>query len=451
MGKYDAEAAFDTPAGARAYALRSGRPSVDDRMRDIGMDPSAERSTFLPRYDKKHGLTAPAVVAQALRAALSPGVAAEGGDVSPEDAVNFAGNLVGGAVAGGAVKPVEGAVAGMGARTRLPAAPRDAALKLAEKNAIKTLGLRKGNTSLERAKAMGFDLERPLYHGSLHDIQHVDLSRSDVGGHAGQGFYMTPDPKDASINYAHPYGPDVQARIERGLEQGADDSEVTRDIYERYLKKNPFDDVTHAAIEESGAGQHAGAVYPVYAQHGVEANAADVSRSGHAPVAEIYDEAADEYTPGPGAKQWQRALQVFKDYGVEPPEYLYEAMQDEPNLGNLWDRIREDPKLEVYDPDTGDPVSAGHLATQFVKELGANTVTHPTKFGNPRLNIAGHHTIAVQPTGIVRSRFAAFDPARAHESDIMGHADPKLLAAIAAGGGTAATIAALRGNKKQEK
>jgi hypothetical protein len=34
----------------------------------------------------------------------------------------------------------------------------------------------------------------------------------------------------------------------------------------------------------------------------------------------------------------------------------------------------------------------------------------------------------------VRSRFAAFDPARRHEADLLGYADPSLLGAISAGG-----------------
>lgn len=48
----------------------------------------------------------------------------------------------------------------------------------------------------------------------------------------------------------------------------------------------------------------------------------------------------------------------------------------------------------------------------------------------------------------VRSRFAAFDPARINENDLLGFIDPKLAAMVAAGGAGAATVAALR--KKNE-
>lgn len=49
----------------------------------------------------------------------------------------------------------------------------------------------------------------------------------------------------------------------------------------------------------------------------------------------------------------------------------------------------------------------------------------------------------------IRSRFAAFDPARINENDLLGRADPKLLAATALGAG--ATVAALRNRKEKKK
>ena len=52
---------------------------------------------------------------------------------------------------------------------------------------------------------------------------------------------------------------------------------------------------------------------------------------------------------------------------------------------------------------------------------------------------------------VLRSRFAAFDPARVNEADLLGRADPKLLAALAAGTTTAATVSALRNKSEEEK
>ena len=61
------------------------------------------------------------------------------------------------------------------------------------------------------------------------------------------------------------------------------------------------------------------------------------------------------------------------------------------------------------------------------------------------------HFAAMNPS-VVRSRFAAFDPAKVKENDLLGRADPRLLAAIAAGGiGTAAAVSALRNRNKEEE
>lgn len=61
------------------------------------------------------------------------------------------------------------------------------------------------------------------------------------------------------------------------------------------------------------------------------------------------------------------------------------------------------------------------------------------------------HYVSTKPENF-RSRFAAFDPARVNEADLLGRADPRLLAALAAGtGATAATVATLRDKKEDDK
>jgi hypothetical protein len=56
----------------------------------------------------------------------------------------------------------------------------------------------------------------------------------------------------------------------------------------------------------------------------------------------------------------------------------------------------------------------------------------------------------VDPT-ILRSRFAAFDPARVNENDLLGRADPRLLGALAAGTAGATMAGASRDRQKEEK
>jgi len=71
-------------------------------------------------------------------------------------------------------------------------APQDDALRVAQANAAKPvseggLGLRPDNTPEERAAAMGFDIDNPLYHGTRSDVS--EFVPGD-GAH-GRGVYMT--------------------------------------------------------------------------------------------------------------------------------------------------------------------------------------------------------------------------------------------------------------------
>lgn len=66
-------------------------------------------------------------------------------------------------------------------------------------------------------------------------------------------------------------------------------------------------------------------------------------------------------------------------------------------------------------------------------------------------SIAYNHERGFIDPSKLRSRFAAFDPARVNENDLLGRADPRLLGLIAAGTATGATVAALRNKKEDEK
>lgn len=66
-------------------------------------------------------------------------------------------------------------------------------------------------------------------------------------------------------------------------------------------------------------------------------------------------------------------------------------------------------------------------------------------------SIAYNHERGFIDPSRLRSRFAAFDPARVNENDLLGRADPRLLGLIAAGTATGATVAALRNKKEDEK
>ena len=55
------------------------------------------------------------------------------------------------------------------------------AQEIASKNAETLLGLPKGNTAMDRAKAMGFDINNPVYHGTEADIKKFSTRMSNRG------------------------------------------------------------------------------------------------------------------------------------------------------------------------------------------------------------------------------------------------------------------------------
>lgn len=69
------------------------------------------------------------------------------------------------------------------------------AQEIASKNAETLLGLPKGNTAMDRAKAMGYNIDDILYHGTKSDINQFIPSK---GGEFGPGVYLSPNPNMAN-------------------------------------------------------------------------------------------------------------------------------------------------------------------------------------------------------------------------------------------------------------
>lgn len=193
-------------------------------------------------------------------------------------------------------------------------APRDEAMRIAQANAAKPvseggLGLPPDNTAMDRAKAMGFDVEAPLYHGTTKNIEKFLADRpieKDQGWY-GKGIYTTPDPDTASA---------------------------------------------YANWNENAPGQN---VIQMYARKG-----------------------------------------------------------------------------NVFDYGEGEPIKTPQESEQFTKtlrDLGYQSVEVPNKFADPRFE-KNYETVLLDPSQL-RSSFAAFDPAKRYESDLLGAADPRLLAGVA--------------------
>ena len=308
----------------------------------------------------------------------------------------------------------------------------------AQRNAAKPvseggLGLHPNNTAAERAAAMGYD-PTELYHGSLFgDIKNIDLGGANIGGYGGAGFYLTPSAEDAGLNYASVYGPDVKVKIEDGVEgrpsfpsntmkrfQYGDPTTFPTSSKDWY-KGSATKELTPRQLEALVAGTHSGTglgtVYPMMVDRGDEINLVHPERSARLGPGEIYDEATDTYQPGPDADKWRQIFDFHAQHGVEPNPSLFDKSMEGARYDEIWRDIA-DSGPEAYHPDTGEVYSPGGFASEALRNIGASSLTHPTNFGNPALNIAGEHTVMLTPTGI-RSRNAAFDPARLTDPDIL--------------------------------
>lgn len=80
---------------------------------------------------------------------------------------------------------------------KLPPTAFSNAHDVAQKNAVEMLGLPPNNTAMDRAKAMGFDIEKPSYHGTNNDITEFNNSYSSPSAAFGNGVYVSDNPIDA--------------------------------------------------------------------------------------------------------------------------------------------------------------------------------------------------------------------------------------------------------------
>ena len=272
-------------------------------------------------------------------------------------------------------------------------APRDEALRIAQANAAKPvseggLGLPPDNTPMQRAKAMGFDFN--LFHGSDKDIQ--ELKKYSTRGGLGS-LYVSDEPKTPN-EYAM-LGAQLRDLLPEHLKN---DVEYLKDFYD--------DDLLEYAMKtQKVAPQRSPNVLPLMARSQNAMSASD----------------------------------DFSDYGkyinTEYPEAIKQNWEDAfPVLGN-----------DAYLLQNADPHLIGMQVTGDISDYTAAKRVPLIKFlPDPE---TGTNTFVVQDPANIRSRFAAFDPARRYESDLLGAADPRLLGAI--GLGTAGAV--YKTNREKEK
>ena len=258
------------------------------------------------------------------------------------------------------------------------AAPRAEALETARKNAVKMLGLPENNTAMDRARALGFRSEQ------FHETTAPRLEQISQ-----QGFNPRNSIAAASDNET-PYGVFTK---NSGRSIGlARESEVQLPLLVRTNEGTP---AFRSFRDRADISSSLGAWNP------------EISRLQ---AAQNMDEAAR-------AKQIDALGEMLGTRAHPNTSGMSNA--------EIWKQIDDlaagDTKLSAQTKD---------LITKELRARGIETVHLAKDAGS--MGRSTETTISLNPANI-RSRFAAFDPARVNENDLLGRADPRLLALIAAG------------------
>lgn len=284
-----------------------------------------------------------------------------------------------------------------------PQAPREEALRIAQENAAKPvseggLGLPPDNTAMDRARAMGFDVN--VYHGTRNAEPITELipgGRQGAyrsGDAYGVGVYSTTDPRFASSPvYTGETGAVMPLLLNR--QEHLNLSSLTPEnlnLLERFAAEN---------------------LLP-----------SDKSRFSSAISQRTFDpddiEAAKEFF----SAQQKNAEQLGGGYDRTQP------WVDKDDQGNF--------VINYTDFDAPVSIKNKEDVETLLKAVGYDA-TRLMGFAGHTLNKSGSEQwdVTFSPNKL-RSRFAAFDPARRYESDLLGSVDPRLLAIL--GPATAAAV-----------
>ena len=277
-------------------------------------------------------------------------------------------------------------------------APRDEAMRIAQANAAKPiseggLGLPPDNTAMDRAIAMDFDWNATMYHGGSPDITEFDplkLGSTTRAESAEQGFFTTSEPNQA--NY-YAIASAQRPKFEQWLENAASDKEWHKLADDLELDKNASYDerieMLREMADETGTNplNEANSIYQSLKRGAL-----------------VRPEGGETVYP------------LVTRYTNPMNEDFYAAKQKYHDLPSI---VR-----------AGKSQGKEHVILRNVPE-GGHDATWDIHF-NP---------------SNIRSRFAAFDPARRYESDLLGAADPRLLGVI--GLGTAGAL--YKTNREKEK
>lgn len=219
------------------------------------------------------------------------------------------------------------------------------------------LGLPATNTAMDRAKALGFDINNPAYHGTTKDI-----SAFDVNASRGKGFNTGSNVTD------NPYLADTYTM---GINSG--------NVMPLYIKDNP------AMVVEAG---------------GKNWNRLGQSTKVKAPTISVIDKETDDLLVQLGVESNNNPV-VKKGFSktlkkMFPDEFLFDDYFSTDDLARF-------------------ARNQGYGSAKFndIVDIGSSGMMFTEKAGLPSNN-----QVIFDPS-LIRSRFAAFDPFKRNEADIL--------------------------------
>ena len=266
--------------------------------------------------------------------------------------------------------------------------PQADALETAQKNAVTMLGLPPNNTAMDRARALGFE---DTFHGSRHPDGVVKSG-------------LIPGGADGSTRAGDAYGVGV------------------------YTTSSPSEASSSVYTGESGA------VFPLMIRRSGQLNT-DAPTKGD--LKKLSDFAEENLLPSDKARFDAGVKQrVFKPSDVEDAKDFFRSQQkNADHFGNGYERtqpiVDKDASgnfvIHYTDFDAPISINGAEDLNQLMRSVGWDSVPSMGFTGHTMKRNGGQVWDVTTNPSILRSRFAAFDPARVNENDLLGSADPRLL------------------------
>ena len=301
----------------------------------------------------------------------------------------------------------------------------------------------------QRGIDMGFDMDRPLYHGTTHDFDQFDGKINNLESHHGGAAYFSTSPDDVARNYAGTTGADLTQRIELDAERMVYDIEQAIDgedfdqLAKLGVKTDDLDAIdpmeeARRIVRQRIQGKHEGATLPVFARlkKPVITNGYDAMRRGgssyktmgeHKPTRwdfeTVWDDAGEEVIRegGPAADLVASVERQYADIGADSSGVTLKLWNEIGNNEGIdadaFERIMRSEGADVIDYES----SPGQIIQQVYRDLGHDGVilkNAERQFANMGMKPGTEHYVVFDPKNI-RGKFAKFDPDKSDSPIIM--------------------------------